>query len=143
MREKQMVLAFFDKNGLIYTNTVPRGKTVTGSYMVEDLRLFMRRMNQKRPELVKEEWFLHWDNAPIHKAKVVADFVCGRGLKLLEHRPYSPDLAPADYFLFPKIKEALAGPILTRTTFKQAWDWVVAQLTKDDFSRAFDKWEHS
>ena len=141
-REKQMVLAFFDKNGLIYTNTVHRGKTVTGSYMVEALRLFMRRMNQKQPELVKDEWFLHWDNAPVHKAKVVADFVRGRGLKLLEHPPYSPDLAPADYLLFPKIKDALAGRTMTRTTFKQAWDGVVAQLTKDDFSRAFKKWEH-
>ena len=108
-----MILAFFDKNGLIYTNTLPRGKTVIGSYMVEALRLFMRRMNQKRPELVKDEWFLHWDNAPVHKAKVVANFVRGRGLKLLEHPPYSPDLAPAVYSFFPVMLHTDEGDLQT------------------------------
>jgi hypothetical protein len=29
--------------------------------------------------------------------------------KLLEHPPYSPDLAPSDFFLFPKLKLFLAG----------------------------------
>jgi hypothetical protein len=28
---------------------------------------------------------------------------------VLEHPPYSPDLAPSDFFLFPKIKEILKG----------------------------------
>ena len=27
----------------------------------------------------------------------------------LEHPPYSPDLAPSDYYLFPKIKKELGG----------------------------------
>jgi hypothetical protein len=29
--------------------------------------------------------------------------------ELLEHPPYSPDLAPSDFSLFPKIKRFLAG----------------------------------
>ena len=28
---------------------------------------------------------------------------------IFEHPPYSPDLAPSDFFLFPKMKEHLAG----------------------------------
>jgi len=57
-REKQMVIPFFDKNGIIFTNIVPRGKTVTGTYMVGALRMFLRRLKQKRPELAEDEWFL-------------------------------------------------------------------------------------
>ena len=30
-------------------------------------------------------------------------------LKVIEHPPYSPDLAPCDFWLFPKLKEMLAG----------------------------------
>jgi hypothetical protein len=30
-------------------------------------------------------------------------------ITVLEHPPYSPDLAPDDFFLFPKIKEILKG----------------------------------
>jgi len=29
--------------------------------------------------------------------------------ELLEHPPYSPDLAPSDFYLFPKLKHFLAG----------------------------------
>jgi histone-lysine N-methyltransferase SETMAR len=29
--------------------------------------------------------------------------------KLLEHPPYSPDLAPSDFYFFPKLKLSLAG----------------------------------
>ena len=31
------------------------------------------------------------------------------GFELLDHPPYSPDLAPSDYRLFPKLKEHLRG----------------------------------
>ena len=34
-RIKQMVLAFFDMEGMIYTHMVPRGKTVNGEYVKE------------------------------------------------------------------------------------------------------------
>ena len=29
--------------------------------------------------------------------------------ELLDHPPYSPDLAPSDFFLFPRLKVALGG----------------------------------
>jgi hypothetical protein len=32
-----------------------------------------------------------------------------KGIKLLPHPPYSPDLALADFFLFPKAKSELSG----------------------------------
>lgn len=31
------------------------------------------------------------------------------GFELLEHPPYSPDLAPSDFYLFPRLKEHLRG----------------------------------
>ena len=31
------------------------------------------------------------------------------GIKTVPHRPYSPDLAPCDFWLFPKLKENLRG----------------------------------
>jgi histone-lysine N-methyltransferase SETMAR len=31
------------------------------------------------------------------------------GFQVLNHHPYSPDLAPSDYYLFPNIKKDLRG----------------------------------
>ena len=55
------------------------------------------------------EWFLLHDNAPSHNATIVKKFMAKRNVAVLHHPPYSPDLAPADYYLFPKLKFSLIG----------------------------------
>jgi hypothetical protein len=42
-----MVLALFDNEGLIYTNYVPRGKTVNPNYIVEALNRFLAVFKKK------------------------------------------------------------------------------------------------
>jgi hypothetical protein len=37
----------------------------------------------------------------------VCDFLARKGITVLDHTPYSPDLAPADFWLFPKVKLAM------------------------------------
>ena len=53
-------------------------------------------------------FFFH-DNAPSHNAAIVKKFLANRNVAVLHHPPHSPDLAPADYFLFPKFKFPLKG----------------------------------
>ena len=48
---------------------------------------------------LKGEWFLQWDNAPVHTVMVIHEFLAKKRIKLLSRPPYSSDLAPADYFL--------------------------------------------
>ena len=36
-------------------------------------------------------------------------YLVTKQITLLEHPTYSPDLAPSDFFLFPKIKDILKG----------------------------------
>ena len=47
--------------------------------------------------------------APAHMALSVREFLDTKQITVLEHPTYSPDLAPSDFFLFPKIKEILKG----------------------------------
>ena len=60
--------------------------------------------------------------APVHTAASVKNWLAARGVQMVDHAPYSPDLAPADFFLFPKMKEELAGRHLTQDGFKMAWE---------------------
>jgi len=39
----------------------------------------------------------------------VREVLATKQITVLEHPAYSPDLAPSDFFLFPKIKEILKG----------------------------------
>jgi hypothetical protein len=60
---KQMLLAFFDSKGLIYSHIVPKGSAVNGKYIVKALGNFLKQMKKKRPEMIEQEWWFHWDNA--------------------------------------------------------------------------------
>jgi transposase len=48
-------------------------------------------------------------NAPPHKTKKVNEFLMKKQICVIDHPPYSPDLSPCDYFLFPKLKTAMKG----------------------------------
>ena len=52
--------------------------------------------------------FIH-DKAPAHKCVLVQDFLKEEKVVQLSHPPYSPDLSPCDFFLFPLLKKTLFG----------------------------------
>ena len=141
-RKKQMVITFFDSEGLIYTNYVPLGQGVNAAYFVTVLASFLKNLKNKRPHLVENGWFLHMDNCPAHSAKITKEFLAKKSIKTIPHPPYSPDLAPADYFLFPKVKSLLAGTYISSNSVKTDWERVAYSIPKEDFATAFDKWVH-
>jgi len=53
------------------------------------------------------DWILHHDNAPAHTSHLVQQFLAKHGTAQLQQPPYSPDLAPFDFFLFPRLKKVL------------------------------------
>lgn len=70
-------------------------------------RILYRRLSLKN--WTKGNWFLLHDNAHSHNATIVKQFLAKKSVTVLYHPPYSPDLAPVDYFLFPKVKSNLKG----------------------------------
>ena len=49
------------------------------------------------------------DNAPAHRALATQKELAYLGFQYLDHPPYSPDLAPSEYHLFPGLKKRLKG----------------------------------
>ena len=57
------------------------------------------------PALFKSgHWHFHKDNAPVHNSILVIDYLTKMGIKTVPQPPYSPDLAPCDFLLFPKLR---------------------------------------
>jgi hypothetical protein len=61
-----------------------------------------KNLRLKRPEMMSQQWFFHWDKAPLLIAPVVSSWCDAHGVQRLERPPYSPNLAPADFFLLKK-----------------------------------------
>jgi hypothetical protein len=60
-----------------------------------------------------------------------------RRIKLLSQPPYSFGLAPADYFLFPKLNKELAGITMTQEKFKKEWEGVLRRISREEFAKDF------
>jgi hypothetical protein len=100
-------------------NFVPRGRTVNAAYIIEALTRFLKVLKVKRLTMTAGTWWFHWDNAPVHTAAVVTNWMAARQFQIIEHPPYLPDLALADFFLFPSVKRELASKTLTEETLKK------------------------
>jgi histone-lysine N-methyltransferase SETMAR len=85
-------------------------------------------------------WWFHWDNTHVRTAAVVTNWMTARQFQIMEHPPFLPDLAPADFFLFPSMKRELADKTLTKETLKKEWEGVVRTLSAADFTLAFRWW---
>jgi hypothetical protein len=65
-------------------------------------------VRRTRPELWENQtWMLHHDNAPDHASLLICNYLAKHQTSVVLHPPSSPDLASADFFLFPKIKNTL------------------------------------
>jgi len=94
---------FFGSQCLVHKEFVPPGQTVNKQYYCEVLELLRKRVHRVRPEIA-DNWMLHHDNAPCHTAISANEFLAKNGISVVPHPPYSPDLSPCDFFLFPKFK---------------------------------------
>ena len=94
---------------------------------VEVLRVFRKRFRRKSPALSKSrQWHFNQDNAPVHNSILVTDYLNKMGIKTLQHPPYSRDLAPCDFWLFPKLRRCRYE---TFEEMKEAVTKVIDRLT--------------
>ena len=107
--KKVMATVFWDTDGVIHIDYLPRGTTMNGQYYADLLVRLRESIKEKRRGKIRRGVLLQQDNAPVHSSKVAMQSVRDCGFELLPHPPYSPDLAPSDFFLFSKLKKELRG----------------------------------
>ena len=97
---------FFDSKGPVLQIPVPKGSSVTGKFYRESVLIQLVDFYQKRRPCtsVCDIKLLH-DNAPAHESATVQEYLKESGLDVLDHPPYSPDLSPCDFWLFPRLKK--------------------------------------
>jgi hypothetical protein len=79
-------------------------------------------------------------NATSHTSVLTQEFMAKNKMSVTPHSSYSPDLAPCDFFLFPKIKLKLKGRLFDSTEEIQAESQrVFDTLIEKDFHEAFQK----
>jgi len=104
-----MATVFWDAKGIIMIDYLEKGHTITALYYASLLDRLAAEIRDKRPALKRKAVLFLQDNAPAHKAALTMAKLHELGFQLVDHPPYSPDLAPSDFFLFPELKKTLSG----------------------------------
>jgi histone-lysine N-methyltransferase SETMAR len=102
---KIMMSVFWDAKGVLLLDFLPHKETVTGlyySHLITKLRAAIKE--KRRGKLTHGVLLLH-DNSPVHKSHVSQRAIRDSQFEELNHPPYSPDMAPSDYFLFSNLKK--------------------------------------
>jgi len=104
IRWKILASIFLDEDGILHIDYLPKGQTINAEYYSSLLVQLKGILKEKRRgKFTKGVLFLH-DNAPAHRAHATQKKLACLGFQCLDHPPYSPDLAPSDYHLFPGLK---------------------------------------
>ena len=120
---------------------VPEGKTVNAEFYKGVMDRLPKRIQRVRPAaFCYRDFFLLHDNAPAHKAARVCQFSTPKNVTTLYRSPYSPDLSPSDYFLFPKLKMKLKGLHFADVAeIQEAVTNELKKVQKEEFSTTFQK----
>ncbi|UYV84244.1 hypothetical protein LAZ67_X001650 [Cordylochernes scorpioides] len=140
---KVLLTVFFDCRGVVHHEFLPQGRTVNKEYYLQVLRNLREAIRQKRSDLWKDKnWLLHHDNALAHTSLLVRDFLAKNNTLIMPQPPYSPDLAPCDFFLFPKLKRPMKGRrCATLDEIKTASIEELKKILKNDFLKCFEDWK--
>jgi len=85
------------------------GTTVTATYYCQFLQKLRRKMQANRLDLLENGVLILHDNSRPQIGKVVREFLDRYSWEVLPHPPYSPDISPPDFDLFPKLKINMRG----------------------------------
>jgi len=137
-----MLIAFFDSKGVVHKEFIPPGQTVNAAFYVEVLTRLKKRVARIRPEIANT-WVLLHDNAPSHASLLVREFLAKQTVATLPQPPYSPDLAPTDFFLFPRLKSSLKGHHFgTVENVQAAVTNALKGIPVQDFQASYDAWQN-
>ena len=133
---------FFDSKGPVLQIPVPKGSSVTGKFYRESVLTQLVDFCQKRrPRTGVDGIKLLHGNAPAQKSATVQEYLKESGLGLLDHPSYSPDLIPCEFWLFPRLKEMLAGHRFESCCgIGSAVYQCLQHIPKEDYWAAFWKW---
>ena len=132
---KVLLTVFFDYHGVVHQEFLPQRRTVNKEYYLEVMRRLREAIRKKRPELWKNNsWLLHHENAPAHSSLLVRNF--------LAKKPYSPDLAPCVFFLFPRLKRPMKGRrFATIEEIKTESLKELKDIPKSAYEKCFEDWK--
>ena len=104
-----MVIIFWDKDGVLLIEYLPRGTTINGPRYASIIERLHSVIVEKGRDKVSRGVLLLHDKVPIHKCKLVQAAIRQVGFIELNQPVYSPDIALTNYHPLSNLKKFVRG----------------------------------
>ncbi|GFX27995.1 histone-lysine N-methyltransferase SETMAR [Trichonephila clavipes] len=109
MARKVLLCIWWNLKGIIYYELLPYGQTLNSDLYCQQLGHLKLVIDQKWSDLANRRGVvIHLDNGRPHTSVVTHQKLWELGWKVLMNPPYSPDMAPSDYYLFLALQNFLS-----------------------------------
>lgn len=131
---KLLLCIWWDQQGVIYYELLKPNETITADRYRLQLEHLSQALKDKRPEYQRrhDKVILLHDNARPHVSKSVKTYLESLKWEVLPHPPYSPDIAPSDYYLFRSMAHGLADQHFQ--TYADTKNWIDTWISSKDVS---------
>jgi len=138
---KSMLICFFGSQGIMHKEFMPSGQTVNRRFCWEVLERLRKRVAPVRPVIARTR-MLHHDNVPCHTAVFINKFLAEKTVPVVPQPPYSPDLSPCDFVLFPLFKNHLKGRHFgTLDNIQKSVTDVLKGIPAEAFQHCYEQWK--
>jgi transposase len=133
-----MLTVVWNPHGFHLASLLAKGQKWTNQYYINHILPEICALRDARD---RRKLMVHADNARPHVAKRIKQYLEDNNLKSAPHAPYSPDLAPSDFFLFGHMKRLLQG-----TEFQTAEEFLdevvrtLADIPLETLMATFHEW---
>jgi histone-lysine N-methyltransferase SETMAR len=108
--KKSMLTVFFNGLRILTINCLPQGQNMNSDYFINNILtdLSQHARDGSRKTSISS-MRIHMDNCKVHNSIKTTRKIEELRLTRIPHPPYSPDIAPSDFWLFGYLKEFLRG----------------------------------
>ena len=140
--EKMMITVIWGVYGTYIIDDLPEGEHYTSTYFVEHI---LKPLEEQKGKIwrtrSKPKIWLHLDNCRVHNSQYTQKEMEKSRFERTPHPPYSPDIAPSDFFLFGYVKRKLIGhSFQTREALYQAIKSIIDGIRYSKRWEVFDAW---
>ena len=137
---KNLFTIFFRTSGVVHISYLDKGKTIDHQTYIKDcLKPLVSTLKEQRPMYGTKNLKFHHDNARPHVHKDVKKYLESQNLTVMSHPPYSPDLAPCDFWLNSYIKQRLSNHSSSESLSDQITE-IVSSIPESEYRKTFNKW---
>ena len=139
---KRMLTVFWSPLGFRIIEMLPKGTRFNSKYFINEILSKIAEIHNQENPNSRRRFVVHMDNATPHRSKETQTYGAQNKLRFCEHPAFSPDLAPSDFYLFGKVKNALKGSeFQCEQELFESVVQILTQITREELESVMDEWE--